>query len=571
MEREGNNLNHMLTLFLVFFLLISVLSLPMGVSYQSSVGDSNEIPNQVDVSFENTLPDLEDSNPRENTTYEISAGQQVDIMILYTSNAQQWASSNEGSIHSVINEAVDMTNTVMDNSNIDLTLNTVHTSQVDYTETGDDLRTDISRLRNQHDGYMEEIHDWRDYYGADLVSLFVERDEDAEALGVAIGPSSESQLTSNNAYSVVSVEYATRDDIYVFTHEIGHNFGAGHYKGQENYPGPQLYDYSAGWRWITGTWPLRRRYRTVMAYDTLDYGLFDYELVPVFSNPNVKHEDNNEPVGCPEDGDNARTIRETKEIISNYQEPTPQIDINYPSTGAELYQGSEQEIQWETISGDNSVSHIDLYYSLDNGTSWETIEEGVLDTGSYSWEVPLEVSSSAIIYAEATDEAGFSRNDVIQFEIKEDDIPPEIELLEPMEDEIFKEQELMIRWEGEDNQSGISHYEVTSDAHDWEDWLVTESTQYTFSYLENGEHLLGVRAVDNAGNENITTVNVTIDTIDPFLEIKDPIDGGELEPGDITVVWEGYDDLTGISYFEVRLDDNRWIDVGEDTSYTFGI
>jgi len=57
--------------------------------------------------------------------------------------------------------------------------------------------------------------------------------------------------------------------------------------------------------------------------------------------------------------------------------------------------------------------------------------------------------------------------------------------------------------------------------------------------------------VDNAGNENIRTIDVTIDTIDPFLEIKNPVDADELEPVDINVEWEGYYDITSISYFEM--------------------
>jgi len=108
----------------------------------------------------------------------------------------------------------------------------------------------------------------------------------------------------------------------------------------------------------------------------------EQERVLHFSNPDVYHE--GDPTGCPVDGDNARTIRETKGIVSDYQEPTPQVDLLEPSNGAEWYEGTEQEIRWETKSGENSVSHVDLYYSPDNGTSWETIEKGVSDTGSYT-------------------------------------------------------------------------------------------------------------------------------------------------------------------------------------------
>jgi len=356
-----------------------------------------------------------------NSDLEIAQNEIVDVMIVYTPNARNWASRNEGSINNVINEATGTTNTILSNSNTDVRLNTIYTSEVDYSETGDDLGTDLSRLRDQNDGYMEEIHDWRDYYGADLVSLMVERDQDSDWRGVAYAPREEHQLNPNNGFSVVSVQESSSTDL--FAHEIGHNFGAGHAKDQDDYPGPQLYDYSAGWRWITGTWPGRRRYRTVMAYNTYDWGFFDYEPVPYFSNPNIRHSDNDEPMGCPDDGDNARTIRETRSELADYQEPTPQIDIISPTGGEEWYEGSEQQIEWDTVIGDNGIDGIDLFYSTDGGSTWTTIDENVPDRGSYSWEVPDEPDTTVLIRAEAIDGAGYSREDTILDEVKilEDD------------------------------------------------------------------------------------------------------------------------------------------------------
>jgi len=167
-------------------------------------------------------------------------------MIAYTSAAINWSSNNDGGIENTIGEAIDNANTAMENSEIDLDINLVHSEKVNYTETGDDFETDIRRLRNRFDGYLEEIHDPRDYHGADLVSLFVKRDEDHNVGGMAVGPRNEYQLIPDYAFSVVSVQDISPR--YVFTHEIGHKFGTGHAKDQEENPGPQLFDHSAGWR-----------------------------------------------------------------------------------------------------------------------------------------------------------------------------------------------------------------------------------------------------------------------------------------------------------------------------------
>jgi len=174
-----------------------------------------------------------------------------------------------------------------------------------------------------------------------------------------------------------------------------------------------------------------------------------------------------------------------------------------------------------------------------------------------------------LIGAEATDEAGFSRDDFTHFEIKIDDIPPEIDLIEPNEGEIFQHEGLTVRWNGSDNYSGIDRYEITSFGTDWEDTVITKDVQHTFTYLEDGEHEIEIRAFDNVGNENTTSVNITVDTLPPYLNIDDPIDGEVFEPGDITIFWNGSDDISGISRFEIRIGDDDWITVGEDTGHTF--
>ncbi|GEM_PF-2343814 len=502
---------------------------------------------------------------------ELSQTVEVDVMVVYTSSAQSWASRNEGSINNAINEAVGTANTIMSNSNTGVRLNTIYTSQVDYSESGGDLSTDLTRLRNQNDGYMEEIHDWRDYYGADLVSLFVV--SDSNILGRACAPSSEGRLTPDMGFSVVGVQEASSSD--VFAHEIGHNFGAGHAADQEISPGPQMDDkpYSAGWRWITGTWPGRRRYRTVMAYNTYDWGFFDYEPVPYFSNPNIEHWDNDEPIGHPEDGDNARTIRETRAILSNYQEPTPQVDVTSPVGGEELYVGTELEIEWETISGDNGIDSIDISYIRhfeEGGVEYEEVEtivEGLGDTGSYTWEIPEIDDSSVLLRIEATDGAGFSRSEVTDeyMEIKVDDVPPEIDLIDPVEGEIFSENQVTVSWEGSDDLSGIDHYMVRTE----DGWLEElEEEQFTLD-LDAGDHTIEVKALDNAGNSNTDSVNITVDTVPPNIVILNPDEKANLEPGDTTIEWTGYDGYSGIDHYEIRFDNGSWQSVGDGTSHTF--
>ncbi len=268
--------------------------------------------------YENSLTDIQEKrsktiNPGDlylNHEHELTTTPQstndtnIDVMVVYTPQAREWASDNEGNINNVISSAQQRANMVVSNSKIDLDFNTVHTAEVDYQESGNSS-TDLMRLTNTSDGYMEDVHKWRDHYGADLVSLLAKVDDVGGIAWQLDDPDGIPEI----GFSLTNVQQASTT--YTYIHEIGHNMGAHHHKEQDIQPGPGLYSYSAGWRWSGGR-PMGD-YVSVMTYrDPLD------ETYPIFSNPNVEHM--GDPAGCPMDGDNARTLRETKNTIANYRE-----------------------------------------------------------------------------------------------------------------------------------------------------------------------------------------------------------------------------------------------------------
>ena len=116
------------------------------------------------------------------------------------------------------------------------------------------------------------------------------------------------------AFSLTRVQQASWT--YTHVHEMGHNMGAGHHKEQDFQAGPQAFTYSAGWRWTGND---SSRYCSVMAYTDGSY--YDDEQthtrVAHFSNPSISHQ--GQATGHASDGDNARTIRETKHVIAAYR------------------------------------------------------------------------------------------------------------------------------------------------------------------------------------------------------------------------------------------------------------
>ena len=117
------------------------------------------------------------------------------------------------------------------------------------------------------------------------------------------------------------------------THEVGHNIGAGHATAvnpSEISPGPQLYDYSAGY-YFTGTDNVA--YHTIMAYNFDGYGNH-YSPAPFFSSPNFTYQGT--AVGDTTH-DNVRTIQQTYSAASQWraQKVPMSYDVYFsPESGA---------------------------------------------------------------------------------------------------------------------------------------------------------------------------------------------------------------------------------------------
>jgi len=279
---------------------------------------------------------------------------EIGVMIVYTESAAEWAEDNEGDIENVINEAHERSNVVANNSDIGIDFELVHTAQVDYQERRDDLE----RLTHSNDGYMEEIHQWRLEYGADLVSLFAEMEYGGQGWLL-----NEADGRTDSGFSMTSVERAS--DTYTHIHEMGHNMGAHHHKEQTIQPGPGLYNYSAGWRDTDYKISTVMTYRSGMAFED---GI-NTTHIPYFSNPEIEHPEYGVRIGDPEDADNARTLRETKEVVSEYSEVSEIEDWK------DLHEVREDLGGYYELVNDLDENTEDYDELVDTEEGWEPIGE----------------------------------------------------------------------------------------------------------------------------------------------------------------------------------------------------
>ena len=276
----------------------------------------------------------------------------IDVMIVYTQAARQWANSN-GGINNVISDAMTRAQLSLDNSDTFVTMSLVHSQEVTYTESGNML-TDLNRLTATSDGFMDNIHNLRDQHGADLVALF----EDEPGGGGIAWLLNTASGSPDLGFSISRIQQASGSS-YTHVHEMGHNMGCGHHADQNFQAGPGLFDdYSSGWRW-TGTNSVR--YCSLMSYEA---GSFypdgqTHSRVAHFSNPSINHQ--GVPTGDATDGDNARTIRETKHVIAAYRDSA---DDNYEPNNnwASAYDISNDEDTFlNTIDGYGIQADEDWY------------------------------------------------------------------------------------------------------------------------------------------------------------------------------------------------------------------
>jgi hypothetical protein len=249
----------------------------------------------------------------------------IDVMVVYTPAARA-AAGGTAAMQAHVNLMISQTNTAYANSNITTRLRLVYTDEVSYTEANN-LGTDLSRLQNCADGYMDIVCTWRDTYAADLVHLIMVG-TDACGRAYILDSSAEAPW----GFAVTHRDCATAN--ITFAHETGHNQGMCHdwyVEGSGCGTGPGWDTYSYGY---VDDDP-GDRWRTILAYNTRcsDQG-FNCTRILYFSNPSVFY--SGQPTGvnpgtntsclvgqiptteC--DAHNARTLNESDIVIANFRQ-----------------------------------------------------------------------------------------------------------------------------------------------------------------------------------------------------------------------------------------------------------
>lgn len=219
-------------------------------------------------------------------------GSIVDVMVIYGPDARAEVGGTAQMLDRI---ALGMTesNTTLDNSGASFRYRLVHTYETTYTSSGSSV-TDLDRLYETADGFMDEIHGLRDQYGVDLVSLWLK--DGGCGRGYIWS-------TASSAFSIARLGCATGN--LTFGHEFGHNFGARHDWYVDSTTDAPTYNKGLvdnGYQW-----------RTMMAYwsecwdSAPNINSFVCTRVTQISNPSINY--SGAPTGVPEGTSTACTFK----------------------------------------------------------------------------------------------------------------------------------------------------------------------------------------------------------------------------------------------------------------------
>ncbi|WP_326980962.1 zinc-dependent metalloprotease [Chryseobacterium sp. MYb264] len=228
------------------------------------------------------------------STTPVCSASRVDVMVVYTSAARTaWGGVSQS--NSFIATAITNFNTSLINSGVsNVNINLVYSGEIAYTEPGN-ISTDLTRLRTNNDGYMDNVHTLRTTYGADLVALVTGTPTNTCGLGYV--NTSPTNYSGSSGFCVSLYNCAVSN--YSLAHELGHNMGLQHdwYVNTSTSPCSHHHGYVNRTAINLGTSSTSsQRWRTIMAYnDECSSKGISCTRVNRWANPAVNY--NSEPTG----------------------------------------------------------------------------------------------------------------------------------------------------------------------------------------------------------------------------------------------------------------------------------
>jgi peptidyl-Asp metalloendopeptidase len=302
------------------------------------------------------MPAVSAASSRASAALSADSGDHVDLLLYYTPAVRQ-AAGGAAALSSFIAASIAEVNAVYAASGVAVRVRLVSALELGYAESGS-TATDLGALRGNAD-----VRAARERHGADLVSLLVARDPASS--GMSYVSVSRGQAFEDYGYSV-AVYYPTIGYIYSLAHELGHNFGCLHERGN-NGGG----DEAGAFPFSLGYTDAAHGFHDVMSYGT---GCPTCVKVDAFSNPLVTYRGS--PVGT-DAQDAARTINVTRSMVAGFRRAAPAPALPVPSGLTSTVTGSSVVLAWRAPADCAPTSYI-----IEAGSAPGAADLARLSTGS---------------------------------------------------------------------------------------------------------------------------------------------------------------------------------------------
>ncbi|MDD1743216.1 MAG: Ig-like domain-containing protein, partial [Methanomassiliicoccales archaeon] len=241
----------------------------------------------------------------------------------------------------------------------------------------------------------------------------------------------------------------------------------------------------------------------------------------------------------------------------------PTVTITAPIEGG-FVNTTDVEIQFTAVDTGVAQSGIEFLFVMVDGGDWIEID----NISATSYVVIGLAEGPHTVHVRAYDNAGNIGTAGVDFTV--DLTAPLVEITSPANDAMFNVNHVRIDWTGSDdgsNQSGLAYFTVKVDDLDWENVGLNVSMNLTG--LAEGVHVVMVDAVDNAGNQNITSVSFIVDTEAPEVTIIAPVNGLHTNSTSVQMNWTAVDNSTSVLYIHVWNDTGAFVNLTTEDGYLF--
>ncbi|MBN1538650.1 MAG: right-handed parallel beta-helix repeat-containing protein [Candidatus Thermoplasmatota archaeon] len=234
---------------------------------------------------------------------------------------------------------------------------------------------------------------------------------------------------------------------------------------------------------------------------------------------------------------------DTLNFIVDLTDPT--ITMQKGGDGPIMFNTDLPYVKW---SSEDTGPGIDHHLITHDGENWTRLG----DVKEYLFTFPLDAGEFTIT-VRCVDKGGNWAQDSVDIVV--DLLPPTLWIISPAGPGYYNVGTIEIVYSAFDDLTNVTGFFVRIDTGNWIAKGLARS--HNFTYLDEGEHHLYVKALDGSGNDVIVSTAGTVDMSPPELQILNLVNG-TLYNGPVTLEWEVHDEISGMNGSRISIDGGEW-------------